>query len=196
MAFIELVRDDEAEDAAAELLDVDRERMGYVPNYARLFARRPTVYAAWRQLVGAVGANIDPRRYELATISAARALGSSYCMLAHGKVLADRFYEPATLAQIVREHRAAGLDEVDVAIMDLAAQVATDAAAVTQEDVDRLIGLGLTEAEILDVVLAAAARSFFSKTLDALGVEADAAYGSLEPALREALTVGRPIASE
>jgi hypothetical protein len=43
-------------------------------------------------------------------------------------------------------------------------------------------------------VTAAAARCFFSKALDALGVQADAAYWELDAELREALTVGRPIA--
>jgi len=47
----------------------------------------------------------------------------------------------------------------------------------------------------MDVVLAAAARCFFSKTLDALGVLPDASYAELEPELREVLVVGRPIAS-
>ena len=46
----------------------------------------------------------------------------------------------------------------------------------------------------MDVVLAAAARCFFSKTLDALGVRPDASYRELDPELREALVVGRPIA--
>jgi hypothetical protein len=44
------------------------------------------------------------------------------------------------------------------------------------------------------VIAAAAARCFFSKTLDALGVQADASFVQLEPELRDALTVGRPIA--
>ena len=136
---------------------------------------------------------MDLRRYELATLAAARELGSSYCMLAHGKVLADRFYDSETVRAIASDHRAAGLDEVDVAVMDLAAKVATDANAVTPEDIARLRGLGLDDAEIFDVVVAAAARCFFSKTLDALGAEPDSAYGALEPALREQLTVGRAI---
>ena len=55
------------------------------------------------------------------------------------------------------------------------------------------IAHGLSDEEIFDVVLAAAARCFFSKTLDALGVEPDAAYAELDPAFRDALTVGRPI---
>jgi alkylhydroperoxidase family enzyme len=86
-----------------------------------------------------------------------------------------------------------GLDEVDRAVMELAEKVVDDAASVTQADVDRLRELGLSDAEIVDVVLAATARCFFSKTLDALGVAPDAAYAALPTELREALTVGRPI---
>ncbi|HEY2542251.1 MAG TPA: hypothetical protein VGH92_04295, partial [Gaiellaceae bacterium] len=62
-------------------------------------------------------------------------------------------------------------------------------------DLQRLRDLGLTDAEIMDVALAAAARCFFSKTLDALGVLPDATFAELEPGLREALVVGRPIAT-
>jgi hypothetical protein len=47
----------------------------------------------------------------------------------------------------------------------------------------------------MDVVLAAAARCFFSKTLDGIGVLPDASYGELDADLREALVVGRPIAA-
>ena len=43
-------------------------------------------------------------------------------------------------------------------------------------------------------MLAATIRCFFSKTLDALGVQPDADYAELDPAFRDALTVGRPIA--
>ena len=44
------------------------------------------------------------------------------------------------------------------------------------------------------VAAAAAARCFFSKTLDALGAQADPVFAELDPELRDALTVGRPIA--
>jgi uncharacterized peroxidase-related enzyme len=137
---------------------------------------------------------MDLRRYELATVAAARTLRSSYCTLQHGKVLASRFFEPAQVRDVVLDHRNAGLDEVDVAVMDLAEKVAEDATSVTDADVQRLRDLGLSDAEIFDVVLAAAARCFFSKTLDALGVQADAVLAELDPELRDALTVGRPIA--
>ncbi len=161
-------------------------------NFERAFAERPEVYAAWVQLNGAVKAGMDLRRYELATLAAAQRLRSSYCCLAHGSVLASQFGEP--VRDIVLDRRAAGLDEIDVAVMDLAERVVADATSIGDADLRPLRDLGLTETEIMDVVLAAAARCFFSKALDALGVLPDAGYRDLEPELREALVVGRPIA--
>jgi uncharacterized peroxidase-related enzyme len=162
-------------------------------NMELAFAERPDVYAAWGQLRNAVMANMDQRRYELATLAAARRLRSSYCCLAHGKILADEFGEP--VRDIALDHHSAGLDELDVAVMDLADKVAGDATSIGEADLQRLRDLGLTDAEVMDVVLAAALRCFFSKTLDALGVLPDAFYTELEPELRHALVVGRPIAA-
>jgi alkylhydroperoxidase family enzyme len=161
-------------------------------NYERAFEERPEVYAAWVALNTAIKANMDLRRYELATLAAARRLRSSYCALAHGSVLVDRFGEP--VREIALDRRSAGLDEVDLAVMDLVERVVDDATSIDDAELDRLRTLGLSDAEIMDVVLAAAARCFFSKTLDALGVRPDATYSDLDPGLREVLVVGRPIA--
>jgi uncharacterized peroxidase-related enzyme len=161
-------------------------------NLERAFAPRPEVFAAWGQLNGAIKAGMDLRRYELATLAAARRLRSSYCCLAHGTVLRDTFGEP--VVEIARDYRTAGLDEVDVAVMDLAVQVVDDAGSITDADLQRLSDLGLSDTEIMDVILTAAVRCFLTKTLDALGVRPDASYAELEPELRDVLVVGRPIA--
>jgi uncharacterized peroxidase-related enzyme len=195
MTFVETIPEADASPDLTKMYETDRAQFGHVPNFARTFSLRPEVYAAWRQLNGAIKAGMDLRRYELATVAAARRLRSSYCALAHGSVLIDNFLEPDALRAIVADHHEAGLDPVDVAVMDLADKVADDATAVEQADIDRLRELGLTDTEIFDVVAAAAARCFFSKALDGLGTEPDARFGELEPALRDALTVGRPIAT-
>jgi alkylhydroperoxidase family enzyme len=95
---------------------------------------------------------------------------------------------------LAADHRTAGVDEVEIAVMDLAEKVADDATAVTQADIDRLRSHGLSDKEIFEVVVAAAVRCFFSKVLDGLGAQPDHAYAELDPELRDALTVGRPIA--
>jgi uncharacterized peroxidase-related enzyme len=161
-------------------------------NYERKFEARPEVLAAWMQLNGAIKAGMDLRRYELATLAAARQLRSSYCSLAHGTALIEQFDEP--VLQIALDRRSAGLDEVDVAVMDLAEKVVEDATSIDESDLQALRDLGLSETDIMDVVLAAAARCFFAKTLDALGVRPDAKYRDLDSELQEALVVGRPIA--
>jgi alkylhydroperoxidase family enzyme len=163
-----------------------------VKNLERAFTDRPEVYAAWVQLNTTIKEGMDLRRYELVTLAAARRLRSSYCCLAHGTVLHERFGDP--VLEIALDHRSAGLDEVDVAVMDLAERIVDDATSIGDADLQPLRDLGLSETDIMDVVLAATARCFFSKTLDALGVLPDASYRDLEPALRDALVVGRPIA--
>jgi uncharacterized peroxidase-related enzyme len=193
MAFIELISDDQGGEMT-DLIEADRARAGFVPNYTRAFAHRPGVYRAWRALIRSITENMDARRSELAPVAAARRIRSSYCMLAHGKVLADRFFSSEEVGAIARDELA-GLEPTDRAVMELADKVAADATSVTQADIDRLREHGLSDPEIVDVVLAAAVRCFYSKTLDALGVAPDAAYNDLDPELRDLLTVGRPIAA-
>ena len=160
-------------------------------NFERAFEERPGVYAAWRGLVGAILENMELRRYELATFAAAQRLRSTYCSIMHGNVLRNQVGED--IVAIVND-REATLDAVDLAVMDLAERVVDDATSITQADLQRLRDLGLTDAAIMDVVLAAA-RCFFSKTLDALFVEADAQFQELSAELQAAFVVGRPIAT-
>ena len=196
MPFIESTTRERADGAARELLSGDEAALGYLPNYARMLAQRPEVYKAWKQLNGAIKAQMDPRRYELATIAAAKRLRSTYCMFAHSVVMIDTLdVDAEAMRAIVRDPRTDAVDETEHAIMDFADKVVVDATSITQADVDRLRDLGLTDGDVLDVILAATARCFFSKTLDAAGVEADARFATLEPGLRDALTVGRPIES-
>jgi uncharacterized peroxidase-related enzyme len=192
MAFIDTIPPDAADGAVADMYETDRAAWGYLPNFTRAYSHRPGVYAAWRGLNGSIKANMDERRYEIATLAAARRLRSSYCSLAHGKVLTG-LVPAATVRDIALGRPSEELDDVDRAVIEVADKVATDATTVTQADIERLRGLGLSDADILDVVLAAAARCFFSKVLDAVGCDPDAAFNELEPELRDALTVGRPI---
>ena len=163
-----------------------------MPNYESAFTDRRDVFDAWVQLNTAIKANMDLRRYELATLAAARKLRSSYCALMHGRVLLEEFGE--SVRDIALDRRNAGLDQVDVAVMDLAEKVVVDATSIDERDLQPLRDLGLSGAEIADVVLAAAARCFFAKTLDALGVRPDASLAQLDEDVREVLVVGRPIA--
>jgi uncharacterized peroxidase-related enzyme len=163
-------------------------------NMRSVFAHRPAVFAAWRQLLGAITAEMDERLYELVTLAAAGSLRSSYCSLAHGQVLLERHVSEAELLTLALDPDSAPLTPVESAAMRFARKVVEDATSVSAEDVAELRELGLSDPEIFDIAAAAAVRCFFSKTLDALGVQADAEYAELSPELRAVLVTGRPIA--
>jgi uncharacterized peroxidase-related enzyme len=193
MPFIQGVAEDSATGPLAEFYAADRKSWGYLPNLATTFGIRPEVYQAWRQLNGAIKASMDPRRYELVTVAAAIALRSSYCALAHGRVLAREFMSDQEVIDLVADPDSAALAPVDRAVISLARKIVQGAADVSDEDIVALRDYGLSDEEIFDVVVAAAARCFFSKTLDATGTAPDAAFAQLPPPLRNVLTVGRPI---
>jgi alkylhydroperoxidase family enzyme len=87
MTFVETVPEGDAAGDLAQMYETDRAAYGHVPNFTKAFSHRPGVYAAWRALNGEIKAGMDLRRYELATVAAARRLRSTYCALAHGSLL-------------------------------------------------------------------------------------------------------------
>ncbi|MBZ0282354.1 MAG: carboxymuconolactone decarboxylase family protein [Anaerolineae bacterium] len=191
--FIEPISPSEAAGVIKALYEAEEKDSGYIPNYLKLFSHRPEVYQAWQQLGAAIRANMSFRRYELVTLAAARKLTGTYCMLAHSdNFLNSGEVDEAQLAAIATDYHTAGLTPDEVAVMEFAEKIIVNSSSVTQADVDRLRGFGLSDAEILDVGLAASARSFFSKTLDTFNAEPDAKYLSFGPALCKVLAVGRP----
>jgi uncharacterized peroxidase-related enzyme len=194
MAFIRTIPPSDAEGPVREMYEQAHGRFGYVPNWAKAFSLRPGVMDGWTALLRSIQSNLPVRSYELATLAAARALRSSYCSLAHGSVLANKVFDPAAVTAIMTGSPESPLEPRERAMMAFAEKVALSADRVTSADIEVLRSHGYRDDEIFDLAAAAAARCFFSKLLDALGVQADSAFNELDPALRRALTVGRPVA--
>jgi uncharacterized peroxidase-related enzyme len=193
--FIDTVSEAAATGPLADYYRQQRAAWGFLPNYAAAFSTRPDVAQAWNTLNGTVRDGMDRRRFEIATIAAARALRSTYCTAAHSKFLRDVCGDEPAMLSITAELTGAALSPQDHAVYEFAAKVATDAASIEQPDVDRLRAVGLADADIADVVFAAAARSFFTRVLDALGAQLDVQTAqAFPPDVREAMIVGRSIA--
>jgi hypothetical protein len=111
-------------------------------------------------------------------------------------MLRDVCGDEPTMLSVAAEPDGRSLDATDRAVIAFARKVALDAAAVSEGDIDALRTVGLSDNDIADVVFAAAARCFFAKVLDGLGVRADHQLSDeFDPAVTEQLTVGRPIAT-
>jgi uncharacterized peroxidase-related enzyme len=153
------------------------------------------VAQAWNVLNATIRDGMDRRRFEIATIAAARALRSTYCTTAHSKFLRDVCADETTMRSITEHPDGGALGPQDRAVYQFAAKVAADAASVEAADVERLRTAGLTDEEIADVVFAASARCFFTAVLDGLGAQLDVQTAETFPeALLSSMVVGRPVA--
>jgi uncharacterized peroxidase-related enzyme len=196
MTYLQTVPAGEAAGEVKAMYDKDLAAPGYVANYTQTFSLRPEVQQGWLALKDAITSDMDPRLYELATVAVATAIRSSYCSLVHGNILATSYYEPDAVVSIAAGDTGDALDAADAAVVRFARKVAAEADRITQDDVTELRDLGFSDTDVFNIVLAAAARCFFSKVLDATGTLPDAALHGLPDQLRSALTVGRDIAPD
>jgi uncharacterized peroxidase-related enzyme len=176
------------QDASGTVADIYRKdiaEFGYVAPHTRVLALHPEAYDAWEQLIGAIAGPMDKRRYELVTLAAALGIGSPHCRLAHGRKSLGLIDE-AQLIGIARDYRTAGLPSSDVAMMAFAEKLSRNSSSMTDADTQVLRNEGFSDEEIVQIVLAAAARNYLSRTLQALGSDVDDEVG-LGPELRAAL---------
>jgi alkylhydroperoxidase family enzyme len=192
VAYIETIQSAGNNEALRAMYERQESYYGYLPNYAKVFCHRPEIMGLWAQLQAGIKRNMDKRRFELVTFAAANALRSTLCSLAHGKLLTE-FFSMEDVQAMARGEAPESLSAADAVMMTFARKVARDASVVNAGDVKLLKQHGFTDAEVFDIAAAAAARAFFTKVLDALGVEADEPFRRMDRGFREALTVGKPI---
>ena len=192
MAYIETTNPQDAQGLLQEMYARQRDNYGYVPNYAQAFTPRPEILDLWARLLNGISKNLDPRLFELVTLSAALALKSSYCALAHGTQLLD-FFSPDQIVALAEGKGEGIVTPAEAIAMGYARAVAEDASSIDQQQVQRVMDAGFASEEVFDIAAAASARAFFTKLLDSLGAAPDREYAKLDPALLRALAVGRPI---
>jgi uncharacterized peroxidase-related enzyme len=195
MAFIDIIPAPHIDDDVREMYRRQSAHYGYVPNYAKVFCYRPEIMRLWAQLQSGIKRHMSKRRFELVTFAAAQALRSTLCSLAHGNALTD-FFSVDEVLTIARGGVPKSLSAADAAMMEFSRKVARDASAITIDDVGFLKEHGFADAEIFDIVATVAARAFFTKVVESLGVEVDAPFRTMKSELRQSLTAGRPMAVE
>ena len=193
--FISGVDEGVADGEVARVLRGSACRVGVPPELRRRVLDPPGRGTGLEHLNTTVRGGMDRRRFELVTIAAARARGSTYCTVAHAAFLRDVCGDATAVESIAEHPDGAGLSAVDLAVYTFAVKVAKDASSVEQTDVDGLRAAGLSDADVADVVFAVAARCFFTAVLDGLGAQLDVQTAqTFAPAVLESMVVGRPVA--
>jgi hypothetical protein len=156
--------------AIASTLDLDVEVTGeasatkrsvwdYVPRVTQAFLQHPEGYQAWRRHLAGAQAAVDRRHRKLATVSAAAA----------ARAMRRPSNGQRRIPLLNRRHpdpEIANLDTVDLAVVLFAAKVASNADRITEADVASLRSMGLSDGQVFDIALAAAASCFFADAAD------------------------------
>jgi uncharacterized peroxidase-related enzyme len=193
MAYIRTIPEGEAEGVLREVYDQQIKNTGSISNYHELLSLRPEVIGAYAEMVKTFRGKMRLRRYELIMMAAARIIGCRYCLLSHGGLLLKNGFDEGQIEAIIRGNYAdASLTEEEIGIMHFAEKLSHHANEMRQADVDTLHGFGLSDEEILDITLAAAARNFQSRILVGLGIEIEEEDRALEARFADALdTLGK-----
>ena len=192
MSFIDTIAPAAAEGDTAAMYRRQQAAWGYVPNYAKVFCHRPEIMGLWAQLQIGIKRHMTKRRFELVTFVAATALRSTLCSLGHGKALME-FIPEADVLAIARGETPASLSAAEAAMISFGRKVAIDASSVAAGDVDELKRHGFTDGEVFDIAATAAARAFWTKLIESLGVEPEPPFRTMSSAMRQTLAVGRPV---
>lgn len=131
----------------------------YVPRVTQAFLQRPEGYQAWRRHSTGTQAAVDRRHRKLATVSAAAA----------ARAMRRPSDGQRRLTLLNRRHpdpEIANLDTLDLAVVLFAAKVASSADRITEADIASLRSMGLSDGQVFDIALAAAASCFFADAAD------------------------------
>lgn len=136
-----------------ERIEEETERAGFTPNVFSAFGYKPSHFRAFFQYHDALVEDtpLDREEVEMIIVTVSGINDCLYCVVAHGALC--RFYSerPKLADQLATNHRAADLSERRRAMLDFAAKLTEEPARVTQDDLEELREVGLSDEEIWDV---------------------------------------------
>ena len=91
--------------------------------------------------------------------------------MAHGGFLRQHSDDPELASHVMHDYTKADLDPQTRGMLDYAAKLTRDPTSMNRSDVEALRGIGLSEEQILSVVLITCLFNFMTRLADGLGVE-------------------------
>ena len=93
--------------------------------------------------------------------------------MAHGGFLRQHSDDPELASHVMHDYTKARLDPQTKGMLDYASKLTRNPASMEKSDVEELRALGLTDEQILSVVLITCTFNFMTRLADGLGVEVD-----------------------
>lgn len=144
-----------------EVYEKSREKIGFVPNVFRAYAKRPEhfrAFMAYHDVLMKGPSSLSRAEREAIVVTVSSENRCQYCMVAHGAALRILGKDPVLAEQIANNWRTADLSPRLRAILTFAARVNTPGYSPTEHEIDELHLAGLGNDDIWDI---AAVAGFF-----------------------------------
>lgn len=131
-----------------------RENLGFVPEVFRSWSFRPDRLRAWFahfKDLHRPSEHLGTAEREMIAVVVSMANGCLYCLVAHGQALREALGDPVLGDRITLDWRRAGLDARRSAVCAYAEKLTRTPREMTQQDVQSLLDVGLTQEEAWDV---------------------------------------------
>ena len=168
-------------DVTDEIGDIS-ERIGFVPNVARLLAVTPSHFVGWWRyfdtLMRGPSGLTKTQREMIAVVISAEAR-CPYCATAHAAALRLRTKDAALVDRLAVNYRHVDLDPRDRAMLDFAVKLTKTPDECGESDLEQLREVGYTDEDILHIVELTAIFNYNVRLATATGLFPNVEYHEL-----------------
>jgi uncharacterized peroxidase-related enzyme len=176
MLWIKTIPEDKATGDLKRAYEEVLRTRGKISNIMRAQSLRPNALRSFLELyVGLMYGKSGLTRAEreiVATIISARNQ-CSYCVSHHGEALQFYLKNGNQLASLEKGQLPEKMDQRMKALVDYALKLTLEPSEVKREDMDAMREAGISDSEILDLVLLTAYMSYVNRVAQGLGIEYD-----------------------
>jgi uncharacterized peroxidase-related enzyme len=141
------------DDIRARIIEV-QEKAGFVPNVFLTLAHRPDEFRAFFAYHDALmlrESGLSKAEKEMIVVATSGANDCLYCIVAHGAILRIYAKNPLVADQVAVNYRKADVTPRQKAMLAFAMKVATNSAAIDDDDFEALREQGFTDEDIWDI---------------------------------------------
>ena len=182
VAWIGVPSPDELPAEVADAIGDISDRIGFVPNVARLLAVTPDHFVGWWTHFDALmrgPSGLSKTQREMIAVVISAESRCPYCHAAHAAALRLRTKDAALVDRLAVNYRQVELDPRDRAMLDFAVKLTKTPDQCGQGDLQRLREVGYTDEDILHIVEVTAIFNYNVRLATATGLFPNAGYHDL-----------------
>ena len=131
------------------------EKAGFIPNVFRALAWRPDEFRAFFHyhdaLMDKESPGLSMAEREMIVVATSARNRCQYCVIAHGAIVRIRARNPLLADQLASNYRKADITPRQLAMLDFAVKIASQADEVDEQDFSRLREAGFDDDDIWDI---------------------------------------------